>query len=125
MLLLLVVSRWRQRQEALGLVDGLGNSPVPLVKPDKVEEVAMFSGRRIDPVADRAALGLEQPDIEAAPGRSGDIADHPVAPFAPSGREIVAANRIRVLGKPFGQVRDAGRNSTHVTQSQVASCEPL
>ena len=71
---------------------------MPLVEPDQVNEIAMFAGRGIDPVTDPAALGLEQTDIETAPGCTGNITDHPVAPLAPSGREVMATDGLRILG---------------------------
>lgn len=97
----LVVSRWWQRKEAFSLVDGFSKPTMALIESDEVDEVAMLAGRGIDPVADCAALGLEEPDIEAAPRRSGNIANHPIASLAPTGGEVMAANGLCILGEPL------------------------
>ena len=74
---------------------------MPLVEPDEINEIAILTGCGIDPVADRAAFGFEEADVETAPGCSGDIANHPVAAFAPACGQIMAANGLHVLRKPF------------------------
>jgi len=74
---------------------------MPLIEPYEIDKISMFAGRSIDPVPDPAALGLKKADEKAASGRSGDIADHPVAAFAPACGQIVTANGLHVLCKPF------------------------
>jgi len=56
-----------------------------LVDTDEIDQIAMFTSRGINPVADAAALSLEQPDIEAASGRSRNVSHHPVSPLAATG----------------------------------------
>lgn len=56
---------------------------MPLVQPDQIDQIAMFAGCRIDPIANGPAFRLEQADIKAATGRARHIADHPITTFAP------------------------------------------
>ena len=102
------VGRWRQGEKPFGLGDGLAKPGVALVQADEVEQVAMFAGRGVDPVADPPTPGFEQADIETAPRRSGNVAHHPVAPLAAPFGKVMTADGLNILCEPLRQVRCAG-----------------
>lgn len=77
---------------------------MPLVQANEVDKIAMFAGRGIDPVANPPTFCLKQADVEAAPGRTCHIADHPVPALAAAGWEIMAANGLHILCKPLRQL---------------------
>ncbi len=81
---------------------------MPLVQANEVDEIAMFAGRCIDPVADPPAFCFEQADVEAAPGRTCHIADHPVPPLAATCGEVMAADGLNILCEPLRQFARAG-----------------
>jgi hypothetical protein len=81
---------------------------MPLVQANEVDKIAMFAGRGIDPVANPPAFGLEQADVEAAPGRACHIADHPIPPLAATGWQVMAADGLNILCKPLRQFARAG-----------------
>lgn len=74
---------------------------VAAIERDQVEQVAVFTRGCIGPFAGGAFAvdAASQANIEAAPRRAEGIADNPVASLAPSGREIMAADRFCIAGK--------------------------
>lgn len=74
---------------------------MPLVQANEVKQIAMFTGRGIDPIAYLATFRLEQAHIKAAAWRTGHIADHPIPSFAATGGQVMAANGLHILCKPL------------------------
>ena len=101
------------RSSSVGLVQcradrsRLPAAPMPAVGPSPIAD-AQHNPRRnlFRPLADGVIIARRptQPHIEAAPGRVVDVADEPVAAFAAAVGEIVAADRLGVLGQAARQV---------------------
>ena len=71
--------------------------------PDHVEQVAMLAGGGVGPFAGRPFRRLLEPDEHGAARRVAHVAHQPVAAFAPSGGEVVAAHRLGVARETVGQ----------------------
>ncbi len=98
--------RSQQTEKAPRLVQRVAERARALHGGDQVEQVAVLAGRRVGPLAGgaRAGAGAMQADVEAAPRRVADVAGEPVAALAASVGQVVAADRLGVLGKAARQV---------------------
>ncbi len=79
-----------------------------LVQANEVDKITVFAGGGIDPIAYPATFRLEQAHIKAAAWRTGHIADHPIPPFAATGRQVMAANGLHLSSKPLRQLARTG-----------------
>ena len=105
-----------QVEEAAGFVGNVLKAMQTARVADDVEEIAMFAGRGVGPVAGGAPAGLGalQADVKRAAGRVADVAHKPVGAMAAAVGEIAAANGFGALRQPLGEV---GRERGHQTAS--------
>lgn len=81
---------------------------MPLVQANEVDKIAMFASCGIDPIPNSSTFCLEQADVEAATGRTGHIADHPISSLAATCGEVMAADGLNILREPFREFGRAG-----------------
>jgi hypothetical protein len=98
--------RTRQGKKEPRLVHGLGDPVQIAVEADQIEQIAIFTGRRIGPMAGsaRAVIGTLQADIKAAARRILDIADDPVTARTASLGEVVTAHGLGIARKAARQI---------------------
>lgn len=95
----------RHAQKSPRLGERLAHIDVTATGRDHIEQVAMFAARGIGPFARPAArlTRRRQEKVKAATGRPPDIADKPVAAFAATVGEIVAAHGLGIFGEAARQ----------------------
>src|SRR5699024_10897838 len=99
--------RLRQAEEGTCLLRDIGEIHEATALADDVEKVAMLAGGGVGPFARRAlaALGAGQAHEHRAPRRIVHVAYHPVATFATSVGQIVAAHRLGIARETVRQFR--------------------
>ncbi len=96
----------RQTEETPGLVGNIAKIQQPEAFTDDVEQIAVLSCRAIRPFP-RTATAVRstmQTDIERPPRGVMNIPDQPVIAVPPPGGEVMATDRLGVLGQPVGQI---------------------
>lgn len=96
----------RQTEKAPGLVGDITKIQQPEAFTDDVEQIAMLSRRAIRPFprATTPVRSTMQADIERPPRGVMNIPDQPVIAVPSPGREVMATDRLGVLGQPAGQI---------------------
>ena|SRR6516162_9408877 len=99
--------RRRQAEIAASFGKDIAKLNETAVFPDHVEQIPVLAGRRVSPLAGRALTRdrSAQPDKHRSSGRIANIADDPVAADTPPVGEIMAADKLGLLGKPAGEIR--------------------
>ena len=110
----LVGLRSRQAQKPSRLVECVSQRRAALRLSNKIEEVAVFAGGRVCPLARRTPVGALQPDHHRAAGRVVDVAHCPPATLATTVGEVVAA------GPPRHSRRDGGPGPMRCSASRKA-----
>ena len=90
---------------------------------DDVEQIAMFAGRRVRPLASGSLAGSwpVQPYEEGAPWCVADIADQPVAALPPAVGEVVAAHRLGIARETVRQIGGLMAHGYAATRSAMRS----
>ncbi len=99
------VRSW-QAEKAPCFIDDVGEFGEAATFADDVEQIAMFAGRRVRPLASGtlAGFGPVQPHEEGAPRRVVDVANQPVAAFPPAVGEVAAAHRLGIARETVRQI---------------------
>ena len=99
------VGSW-QAEKAPCFIGDVGEIGEAAAFADDVEQIAMFAGRRVRPLAGRTLAGVwsSQPHEKGAPRRVADIADQPVAAFSSAVGEVVAAHRLGIAREAVRQI---------------------
>ena len=109
-----------QAQEATRLVGDIVEIEKAAAFADDVEQIAVLARGGVGPFAGRAATRLRplEPDEHGAARCIADVADQPIAAFAPAVGEIVAAYRL-------GLARETVRQFGSVARHHAASRSPM
>ncbi len=107
-----------QAQEAARLVGDVVEIEKAAALADDVEQIAVLARGGVGPFAGRApSPTVLEPDEHGAPRCIADVTDQPVAAFAPTVGEVVAAYRL-------GLAREAMRQFGSVARHHAASRSP-
>src|SRR4029453_12333540 len=100
----------RQAEKATSLGEDIAELKEPTAFPDHVEEVAVFAGSRIGPLASGTPPRARsaQPNKHRSSGCVANVSDDPVAADPSAVGEIVAADKFGLLSKPEGKIRCLG-----------------
>jgi hypothetical protein len=96
----------RQVEEPSGLVGDVTEVIEGTSRANDIEEIAMFSGRGVGPMADPARARPPAPKAHESRGarRIPDVADDPISAGAPAIGEIVAADSLGMAREAFGEI---------------------
>ncbi len=99
------VRPWKA-EKAPCLIGDVGEIGEAAVFANDVEQIAMFAGRCVRPLASRTLASLRpmQSDEEGAPRRIAGIADQPVATLPPAVGEIMATHRLGIARETVYQI---------------------
>ena len=96
----------RQAEKTTGLSKDITELNEPTAFTDDVEQIAVFTGGRVGPLA-RGALPRARPaqaNKHGSPGCIPNVSDDPVVPDTPTVEEIMPADQFGLFGKPPGEI---------------------
>jgi hypothetical protein len=115
-----------QAEKPARFIQGIPQRAQAFVGSDQIEQIAMIAGRGIGPFAGcaLAVVGGAQADIEAAAGIVVDVADQPIASFAPAIGEIVTAHRLGLSRETACQLRGWSLHRDRPVRLRHGRCRP-